>query len=388
MKSPNLQDDERGGSGSPASAIEIASMTPQDYLQFLKQRATQDQLKRFQVSDKLTGLRTELVNGVPYGRIEDEATYRNFLRTSRHLSNDEVDRILEKEKEVEQFFLAGVEDASTRLREAGEFSRNCLLPEDKPRLDAVPIGVAPLSYFKAGASPVPSGGDVIVLSVSLSFILYWDAWIKILRNQSLKSQAEGRRLLASLPDLARHVLGGSPATGRLMYHVLSAAESAEFKDERVNRIRWLVEVFVILHEYGHIIKGHTESMRGWKEESALTENELLERRRRQREWEFEADDFAAKAMQSVVYTPPLDPDSLHDEILDAFNHLFLLFHFAESESQVLPEDSTHPPAVDRWRRILRAYLDDHEGAMTPVDQIVDMGLILYELSREVRLQDQ
>jgi hypothetical protein len=85
--------------------IDPKTMTPSEYIRFVQARAEESQLCRFREGDAEAGLRTELVNGIPYAHIQDEERYRHFLRTSRHLAPDEVDQILVKDKEVEKYYL-------------------------------------------------------------------------------------------------------------------------------------------------------------------------------------------------------------------------------------------------------------------------------------------
>ena len=100
------------------------TMTPQEYLRFVQANAVESQLGRFRKNDAETGLRTESVNGIPYAYIQDEEHYRSFLRTSRHLTPDEVDKILAKDKEVEKYYLDGVANYSTRLYNASDFAKS------------------------------------------------------------------------------------------------------------------------------------------------------------------------------------------------------------------------------------------------------------------------
>jgi hypothetical protein len=366
--------------------VDSSSMTPEQYLRFVQAAAEKSQLDRFRRNDEVSGLRTESVSGIPYAQIEDEGRYRRFLETSRHLTTHDVDQILVKEKEAEKLFLEGLAQYSTRLLNADEFAKS-LLRQEATKLVGVPLGVAPLTYLYGGAMPVPAGGNIVVISVSFFSLLYWMTWISLLL-QGLKDTKHLRRLCAALPDLARHIVGDSPATGQFMYFGWSVVGSDALTDDKTNRRVWLAEVFLILHEYAHILKGHTDAMRDWIPEESLREEQLLERRELQRRLEFEADAFAADALKGVLFSPPLDPGTVYEEVIDALNRLFLLFHFAESESHAAPKGSTHPPAVERWKRVLVTYVDDTPTTEDQIDEIVRTYMAIYHVATEIRLQDR
>src|ERR1044072_7990399 len=156
------------------------------------------------------------------------------------------------------------------------------------------------------AMPVPAGCDVVVITAAFSHLQYWMSWTRLIFLPEMIGQAEATKLLKSLPALARHIVGDSPATGQYMYYVDLASETDVFKSDEIDRQTWLAEVFLVLHEYAHIIEGHTNARRGWPPENSLTPEQRLERRATQQQNEFEADRYAANALKQVVYQPPLE----------------------------------------------------------------------------------
>lgn len=363
--------------------MDPARMPPSKYLEHVKGVLCERQLRRMRPYDELAGLRTELVGGAPYAHVVDERRYREFLCTSRHLKPEDVEQIIAKEKEVEHYFLSGISDTETRMHNAGAFARR-LLPDHAQLLDGVPLGVAPLTYVHGGAIAVPSGGHVVIVSTALYCLQYWLVWLKLLVDLARRDAVLMRRLSAALPDLAQHILGDVPATGHFLYFVHYAASSEAMASPLSNRERWLAEVFILLHEYAHIVLGHTDAMRKWTPEAALRPAELRERRAMQQQFEYEADALAAAALQRVVYEEPLEPLQAVDEILDTLNGLFLLFYLGERTSQVPADLSTHPPALERWRRALAGYLSDTAVKPAEIDDIVNTFLLHNEVALRLR----
>jgi hypothetical protein len=121
------------------------------------------------------------------------------------------------------------------------------------------------------------------------------------------------------------------------------------------------EMFVILHEMGHVVLGHcdlasTTSLRlafgGIAADADLFEHQHAE--------EYAADRFATEHLYRTFRRREMDVN----EMVYGLGCLFSLMHVAEVMN-ALPGQATHPSALARWERVSKSFGDD--GLRPPID---------------------
>ncbi len=162
--------------------------------------------------------------------------------------------------------------------------------------------------------------------------------------------------------------------------------------EYVNReINWdTTEAFLLCHEYAHIILDHFSEIDDWYKNPTTDEKELVRRKTRRREMEYEADKFAlpyAIGIQDFVYKKslkipggtPIDNNEFNKNILKPMQILFLIFYFNE-EKPLLDKEyfDYYPNSLDRFKRLF----EDLE-LEKPVEFILKISSLL-NLKAEVK----
>lgn len=206
-------------------------------------------------------------------------------------------------------------------------------------LKGVPVGIAPIPLFNAGAGAVPSGGEIVILNEGLWAL---DTILAHFESVTSTGGVDFTHRAIPLSDIVRALSGGSPVAGIDQRPFLDPA-----KEENLARIRFFLLMFVLLHEYGHISLGHVETLRQWPPDSSLNREELLLRRAEMREWEHAADRWAASLIAHVCKTGP------HLEGTAYLGHLFGILHLAhrltmKADLQV----ATHPDGLARSSHVV------------------------------------
>jgi hypothetical protein len=230
-----------------------------------------------------------------------------------------------------------------------------ILQWGSPRLDRVkfvPIDVIASPMFDAGAGPVPSGGDVVLFGEGVLYLPTWlNIWQACKWGEGDQAGFEAHQARTYLPKLAQTACTAAPpqSTLELMDAFLLSG-----------RIGWNEVVithvalshclqFLLLHEFAHIVLGHTDKLREWSQ-SRPKIAELRRRWAEQRELEHEADAFAVHSMP---------PPALHEDgspafemLMPALTALFAFFHLSKSAEAADVERETHPAAPEHLLRIL------------------------------------
>lgn len=127
--------------------------------------------------------------------------------------------------------------------------------------------------------------------------------------------------------------------------------------EPTNRWVWLMSVFLLAHEVGHVMKGHFDDALARNEEAGGDDADPDALRREHRE-EFEADKYAVELMLEGERRGGLMREGTNREDFwgSAYSTLGWLFSILEAieilERRLeLSSSDTHPPAAARWGRI-------------------------------------
>ena len=214
----------------------------------------------------------------------------------------------------------------------------------------VPVGFAHTKLLEAGAIPVPSGGNVVLISTKIQMVRHWLACLAaILDLEPLKSRAsarvcysdsEKRKIIRLLPDLAQSITDAQPFAKLLLLTQTILPILNEFEIQLAGQ---LMEQFIILHEFGHIALGHTDRIREFRKHGTAISNEEIQVRL---QLELEADRFAGDALR----------DSSPEGMAFGLDGFFSLLHFVEQTYQG-GRPLIHPPASARYQTALEAFLE-------------------------------
>jgi hypothetical protein len=335
-------------------------VTPQEYLEWLVDDMTRRQTDIWEAFAAEAGQRVEFVNGVPNLRLVDEAQYRASLAAGG-LTPEEVEQRLAVEASMseEDWHIAAAEYPE-RLRAVHRFALE-LLRGRAGRVAAVPIGVAPVPMLDAGAAPVPGGGDVVVVAAGLGQMFMWLALDVIaLGNDGLGHAIDrppelGAAILRAMPGLARGIMYLQPCHDVVALAALVRDVWSSLPLDVLERRSWIAEAFVVLHELGHVLLGHTGRASGAEQA---------------RGHEHEADALAARALR--------DCGDVID-VMAALRGLFGLFRFAEPILAPADPLATHPPALERFRVAAREVYADRRNDDQLVQAIEGPRSLAYRL---------
>lgn len=182
----------------------------------------------------------------------------------------------------------GLERLRTRVIECQKIAFRLWGPSHQS-LESVPVGVAMLPYVNAGAHPVPNGGNAILMNFGLSYL--YDFY-NLFNEREQDKSALTKDSVDQLTRLAQAIFGDDIARKELVAAFpRSINASPDIKLQ--SRIRMAMSfLYVLLHEYGHVAKGHTEQIRSWPSLKLLPVRELHKYCEVLRQWEYEADAFA------------------------------------------------------------------------------------------------
>jgi hypothetical protein len=348
----------------------------EQYLASLIELRTRELYKKLARFDNVTGLKTEIVDGMVITRVADKGVYFHYLIAMGFKPHELQQRLNFEDNLTIDFLLQNVRENKAFLE---KLARECidLTEEHKGRVKGVPIGFGYTSLFEAGAIPVPQNGDVVLISLNIQLVRHWLAWLSFLlpimqrdpevstiryyanklldslpflvskrktKPTTYLSAAELRALLAALPDLARSIVKSVPYPGFTLFAELALPLLNN------NSIGWpaeFAERFIILHELGHIALRHTDRIRAIiAEVHSSSQSEIIMAGHR-RMFELEADRFAGHALR--YFYPP-------EEAAKGLLGLFSLVYFSE-ENQDTDDTATHPPALERLKVATEAYLE-------------------------------
>jgi hypothetical protein len=219
--------------------------------------------------------------------------------------------------------------------------------EHTENLKDIPVACLPTQLLNAAAFRTPRGGAIILMDQGVIFhlgllvrsYLAWRFWHSPEPYCRDHSQDEFALTILRLAHFS--------ATGKrefLQAITTWKCPSLPLHEEIVEAVALGIEIFIILHEFGHVGLNHlaishaisfATEPRG--ELTVYTNSE---------EQEFEADEFAFKHYCRIRERP--------DDIAFGCALLFHFFNLCERISP--PKVRTHPPALHRWNRI-RTYVD-------------------------------
>ena len=347
--------------------IAVQKMSPSQYIEFLDHQAKLAFEKAF-LNHAKNGLGLKWVSGVPVGVVTDPEKYKTHL--IRTTNCDERFAQLE----IESLELQGPEHFGEQVLRCRDVVSQCAATiSDRPDLhefkfSKVPVDLTILPFFNAGAGPVPKGGDIVLVHQGLMWLDTWmSCWhLCSWNDQILDRDSEMMIIRASLPALARTILGIAEPKDGFVAIKLTAISALMNMEQQL--LAFIAESyawqFILLHEFGHIALGHTQTLRRWRPEHELSRAKLAARRAEMREFESAADLFAVKhfpppAMRRSGST--LKP--AYDLLVPVLAALFGLFRLGEQPQDGDDRDddhrdgpgSDHPPAAERFRDVLAAF---------------------------------
>ncbi len=223
-------------------------------------------------------------------------------------------------------------------------------------LESIPVGLVDAWDVNAHAIGRPDGGPVIVLNRGLLLNLQLIAHFTI-ALETWHSETPYRRdfpqgdYATFLIILAQYCVSGE--AGILQQIPVDAFASVEIGG-MPHLFATMMEIIILLHEYGHVKLGHIDDERA--AESAHDD-------------EFAADMFAFKALAVMVGDGAKPTD-----IALAFGMLFKFFGLMSLFSGV--ENDDHPTGDERWDRI-KIEVDSEDFKDTLAGQLDDCFAALY-----------
>jgi hypothetical protein len=218
------------------------------------------------------------------------------------------------------------------------------------RLKDIPVGCLPTRLLNAAAFRTPRGGAVIVLDHGVIFHL----------GMLVRSYVAWRSWRAPDPYCRDHSQDNFARTILLLAHFSVSGDgkylrdittwrcpSLPMHDELVEGLALGIELFIMLHEFGHIALNHLARIRPvMLITQPSTELSIYTNSEKQ---EFEADEFAFRHYGTIRRRL--------DDVAFGCGLLFHFFNLCELISPSLPnEPRTHPPALQRWEKI-KGYVD-------------------------------
>jgi hypothetical protein len=272
--------------------------------------------------------------------------------------------------EIEKFKEISLETYSLDKAFRGEFINSLkqmalmVVEDDREYLTSIPVGLLPSRELNACAIRTPSNGAVIILNqgvigqlmyvcrCTLSFIS-WQSNTPFCRDASQGDYAK------ALIGLAKYVMTGDSKYIVRFKDVLQFPSLSDYEETTILFCQ-LMELFILLHEYGHVVKGHLNSA------SIRTafDGELpeLQEYSKSEQQEFEADQYAI----NQLIQKGVEGGLRQSDIALCAGLVMKFFELCEAVS---PSDHTsgtrtHPPARDRWEKIkTHTSLESANGAL-------------------------
>lgn len=337
------------------STDRLSSMSPRDYLDWCKAVTLEQYLAKSSGSEKLIGVRVDVVEGHPVPVVTDATKLKSFL-VGQGASEEYAERAVERIRSGRQ-----AEDHRNRwaaMDRRIENFRGAALKLCGPygkRIAKVPVGVAFHPFLNAGAGFVPAGGDIVLLNVGIDDILSWAQFVQCRRQAAYHSAEKDDSNFLEVPaevrQLARSVFGTQITVNADNIREKVNGDCTGEARGSAELMRGVMEAFIILHEFGHIARGHTDAARNWIPDSMLSADLLIERRAIERGFEFEADAFALDALCGVYLDGLTDRPKraiIEIAVADLFGFMFL---GSEADGGP-PELLDHPTAKDRKERLV------------------------------------
>jgi hypothetical protein len=261
-----------------------------------------------------------------------------------------------------------------------------LLQELHPSVPDVLIAQLPSRELNGFAIAAPSGRPVIIINSGVifsitafvrTFICLYSWHMDDYASREFKQEEFAYALLV----LARYVVTGDFRLIKPLFNVLML-QSRPWNDT-IFHFAFGVELFIVLHEYGHVMLGHLD------QHPAMTGKigETSVRRFVQRhEDEFAADAFAFQALYHTFQK--LDHAEAKADVALAGGILFKLFELCEFIAGPVGSD-THPSPSARWARLVE--LGDVRSYPNSIAADVDAlfsAVMSWQVAQEFRLTNQ
>lgn len=245
-----------------------------------------------------------------------------------------------------------------------------LAAEERQRLENAPLVLGGDWEFNAWACPAGGHGDFIIVNWGFMHSYSYAAmFIETLKEAQQGADAGKTRgiMASSMIWMAAIALGYEAFQWDNLSLPWSESDRiwhrVQRPSERLASSLAMIEAFTMLHECGHIAKGHLETLRTWRPEGTLSAEEKADRYRQIRAFEFEADAFACRALRS------LDRDG--KALVEPLLILFSMMRLCEGRSSPALV-STHPTAAARFRACMEALDLDAEADCRLLKLYVEM----------------
>jgi len=229
-----------------------------------------------------------------------------------------------------------------------------MVPANVGQLGMVPVGLLPTRQLNACAVPTPTGGAVIVLDHAV--VLLMMTLIRLTRAFATYDQpqpftraqpweAYGLALVA----LAKYCLTGR---GSYLAPFEPVVTFSDMKDPDQTTISWsfVAELFILLHEYGHVALNHLDRSR--TDILVLTASVPIYQYTKSQQQEFDADAYALRCLLQHGSARNIKDKDLAFAIGTLLNFFDLCDAIRTLSRQTASE--THPAGWDRWAAIRNA----------------------------------
>jgi len=230
------------------------------------------------------------------------------------------------------------------------------LPEHESKALSVPIGLLPITDLNGCAVRTPRGGTIIVINHGLitfvskileSYLALssWDSDTPYCKHHSKRDNA------STIVGIANYLIrGDGPWMSSIAKTALCPSQHAY--EQLHDAFCYFAEVFVLLHEYGHVCLGHLDPNN--TSHSRITQAPGVETYNTSQLQEFEADEFAFKVMLKSIEDSDSRPQMLPSDLALPIGVLLKFFELCELWSLTKVSHSeklTHPSGKARWEKI-------------------------------------
>lgn len=315
-------------------------LSPTEFALHVQRRSIEVAASQINEISESSGVCAAVVDGNLCIRVTDGVTAHRALRRAG-LSNEEVEEL------TRTLTANPSEDWSNFRGLVAQIHNYCrpVLDDEIPVFSETPVVACALSFFNAGASPAPGTGNIITINIGLFESALWPlALERTLEGKQLGlTKRQRQEIAAMLPALAVVLMEGADAMYRdpaLLTVTSDVAALVGGREIKVTPLTGFSQAFVLLHEYGHIIKGHTDEIRDWPPAGELISQRHTDLLARSRSMEFEADAFASERCERLFGG---------DATRTGLMLLFLLFHAHWHLTKQKPAElRTHPPPRERY----------------------------------------